>query len=70
MLALAHGLDPARAGESVDVIAEELAHSMANVRAEIAACNVSWIHQLTEAGGRPAALRPLRHLAARMSAEA
>jgi Phosphotransferase enzyme family len=51
VLARAYGLEPARAEELVDVVAAERAHSTANIRAEIAAGNASWIRNWTEAGG-------------------
>lgn len=51
VLARAYGLEADRGEELVDVIAEERAHSSANVRAEIAAGNESWIGNWAEAGG-------------------
>lgn len=51
ILARAYGLAPERAAELVDVIREERAHSHANIRAEIAAGNPSWIGNWTAAGG-------------------
>jgi hypothetical protein len=51
VLARAYGLEPARAEELVDAIIEERAHSTANIRAEIAAGNESWIRNWTDAGG-------------------
>ena len=51
VLARGYGLDPRRADELVDVILEERAHSTANVRAEIAAGNESWIRNWASAGG-------------------
>jgi phosphotransferase family enzyme len=51
VLARAYGLDPDSAEELVDVLVEERAHSTANIRAEIAGGNESWIHDWAEAGG-------------------
>jgi hypothetical protein len=51
LLARAYGLDPERAAELVDVVAEERVHSIANIRAEIAAGNASWIRNWAAAGG-------------------
>jgi hypothetical protein len=51
VLARAYGLEPEGAGELVDVLVEERAHSTANVRAEIAAGNASWIRTWAAAGG-------------------
>ena len=51
VLARGYGLDPRRGHELVDVILEERAHSTANVRAEIAAGNASWIANWAAAGG-------------------
>jgi len=50
-LARAYGLEPARAEDLIDVIIEERAHSTANIRAEIAAGNESWIRDWANAGG-------------------
>lgn len=51
VLTRAYGLDPARAPELVDVILEERAHSRANIRAEIADGNPSWIRDWAVACG-------------------
>ncbi len=51
VLARAYGLEPARAEDLIDVIIEERAHSTANIRAEIAAGNESWIRVWANAGG-------------------
>ena len=51
VLARGYGLEPGRAEELFDVIVEERAHSIANIRAEIAAGNASWIRNWTGAGG-------------------
>jgi hypothetical protein len=51
VLARAYGLEPERAEDLVDVIVEERAHSTANIRAEIAAGNESWIRNWAAAGG-------------------
>jgi hypothetical protein len=51
VLARAYGLAPERAAELVDVLVEERAHSIANIRAEIAAGNESWIGNWAAAGG-------------------
>ncbi len=51
ILARGYGLDPARAEELIDVVGEERHHSRANIRAEIAAGNASWLRHWTEAGG-------------------
>jgi len=51
LLARAYGLEPGRAEELVDVLVEERAHSIANIRAEIAAGNASWIRNWAGAGG-------------------
>ena len=51
VLARAYGLEPRRATELVDVIREERAHSHANIRAEIAAGNASWVGNWAAAGG-------------------
>ena len=47
----AYGLEPERAEELVDVVVEERAHSTANIRAEIAHGDESWIRQWAQAGG-------------------
>ncbi len=51
VLARAYELEPERAEELVDVIFEERAHSTANIRAEIAGGNESWIRNWADAGG-------------------
>jgi len=51
ILTRAYGLEPARADELLDVVAEERAHARANIHAEIAAGNESWIRNWATAGG-------------------
>ena len=51
LLLRAYGLEPDRAAELVDVVAEERAHAMANIRAEIAAGNEAWIRDWPLTGG-------------------
>jgi aminoglycoside phosphotransferase (APT) family kinase protein len=51
VLARGYRLEPERATELVDVLIEERAHSVANIRAEIAAGNASWIDNWAAAGG-------------------
>jgi hypothetical protein len=51
ILARGYGLRPDEAANLVDVIAEERAHSTANIRAEIADGNPSWIRDWAGAGG-------------------
>jgi aminoglycoside phosphotransferase (APT) family kinase protein len=51
VLARAYGLAPERAEQLVDVVIQERAHATANIRAEIAGGNESWIHHWAEAGG-------------------
>ncbi len=51
VLVRGYGLEPERAEELVDVLIEERAHSTANIRAEIAAGNESWIRDWANAGG-------------------
>lgn len=51
VLARGYRLEPARAEQLVDVLVEERVHSAANVRAEIAAGNESWIRNWAAAGG-------------------
>ena len=51
VLARAYGLEPGRAEELIDVVIEERAHSTANIRAEIAQGNESWIRLWAQAGG-------------------
>jgi phosphotransferase family enzyme len=51
VLARAYGLAPERAEELVEVIIEERASSTANIRAQMAAGNQSWIRNWADAGG-------------------
>lgn len=51
VLTRAYGLDPDQAPELVDVTLEERAHAAANIRAEIADGNPSWIRDWAAAGG-------------------
>jgi hypothetical protein len=51
VLARGYGLEPLRAEELVDVLVEERAHSTANIRAEIADGNESWIRDWANFGG-------------------
>ncbi len=51
VLARGYRLEPDRATEFVDVIVEGRAHSIANIRAEIADGNSSWIGHWAAAGG-------------------
>ncbi len=51
MLARAYGLEPERAEELVDVLIEERAQSVANIRAEITGGNESWIRAWADVGG-------------------
>jgi aminoglycoside phosphotransferase (APT) family kinase protein len=51
ILARGYGLEPERADELVDVVVEERARSTANIRAEIAGGNESWIRDWADAGG-------------------
>jgi hypothetical protein len=51
VLARGYGLGREGADELVDVLIEERAHSVANIRAEIAAGNASWIRNWAAAGG-------------------
>ena len=51
VLTRAYGLAPQRGSELIDVIREERDHSHANIRAEIAAGNESWIANWAAAGG-------------------
>ena len=51
VLARGYGLDPDRAEDLIDVVAEERAVAAANIRAEIAAGDPSWIRDWAEAGG-------------------
>jgi hypothetical protein len=51
VLARGYGLEPGRAEELVDVVVEERAHSIANVRAEIAAGNEWWVRNWAAVGG-------------------
>ncbi len=51
ILCRAYALEPERADELLDVIGEERAHARANIRAEIAAENDSWVRNWATAGG-------------------
>lgn len=51
VLARAYGLEPERAEDLVDIIMEQRAHSTANIQAEIADGNPSWIRAWAQAGG-------------------
>jgi aminoglycoside phosphotransferase (APT) family kinase protein len=51
VLARGYGLEADRAEELVDILVEERAHSLANIRAEIAIGNESWIGNWAAAGG-------------------
>jgi hypothetical protein len=51
VLARAYGLEPERAAELVGILVEERTHSIANIRAEIAAGNEAWIGTWAAAGG-------------------
>jgi hypothetical protein len=51
VLARGYGLEPDRAEELVDVVIQTRAQSIANIRAEIAGGNESWIGHWVEAGG-------------------
>ena len=51
VLGRGYGLERAAAEELVDVLVEERAHSIANIRAEIAAGNELWIGNWAAAGG-------------------
>jgi aminoglycoside phosphotransferase (APT) family kinase protein len=51
VLARAYGLNPDSAERLLDVVVQERARSTANIRAEIASGNESWIHNWAEAGG-------------------
>ena len=51
VLARGYRLEPDRATDLVDVIVEGRAHSIANIRAEIAAGNRSWMGHWAAAGG-------------------
>ena len=51
VLARGYRLEPDRAAELVDVIVEGRAHSIANIRAEIADGNSSWVGHWAAAGG-------------------
>jgi hypothetical protein len=51
VLARGYGLEPDRAETLVQIIGEERANSVANIRSEIAAGNESWIRNWAEAGG-------------------
>lgn len=51
VLARAYGLEPERAEEMVEVIIEERVQATANIRAQIAGGNESWIRNWADAGG-------------------
>ena len=51
LLARAYGLESERAEELVDIVISERAHSTANIRAEVAAGNESWIRHWAAGGG-------------------
>ncbi|HUQ78882.1 MAG TPA: phosphotransferase [Patescibacteria group bacterium] len=51
VLTRGYGLESARAEELIDVLVDERARSTANIRAEIAAGNGSWIRSWAAAGG-------------------
>ncbi|MFI5262390.1 MAG: phosphotransferase [Candidatus Limnocylindrales bacterium] len=51
VLAGAYGLGPERAEELIEVLIQERAHSTANIEAEMAAGNQSWIGHWAAAGG-------------------
>lgn len=51
VLARAYGLDPADAEALIDVLQEERAHSITNIRAEIKDGNPAWTRDWAEAGG-------------------
>ena len=51
VLARAYGLEPERAEQLVDVVIQERAHATANIQAEIASGNTSWIRNWADAGG-------------------
>jgi hypothetical protein len=51
ILAKGYGLDPDEAPALVDVLIEERAHSVANIRAEIADGNPAWTRDWAAAGG-------------------
>ena len=49
--ARAYGVTPERAAELVDIVFAERAHSIAHIRAEIAAGNPSWIQHWRDTDG-------------------
>lgn len=51
VLTRAYGLEAESAPELIDVLIEERAHSVANIRAEIRGGNGSWIRNWADAGG-------------------
>ena len=51
VLARAYGLEPGRAEELLDVLVEVRVKAIANIRAEVAAGNPSWIRNWDAAGG-------------------
>jgi aminoglycoside phosphotransferase (APT) family kinase protein len=68
VLARAYGLEPEGAEELVGVLVEERAHSVANIRAEIAAGNESWVATWAAAGGDARAAADDAWIAARRAA--
>ena len=68
ILARAYGLAADRAEELLDILVEERAHSLANIRAEIAAGNESWIGNWAAAGGDERAAADDRWIARHRSA--
>lgn len=67
-LARGYGLEPGRVEELVDVLVEERSHSVANIRAELAAGNESWIRNWAAAGGDERAAADDAWIAANRSA--
>lgn len=68
VLARGYMLAPDRGEELVDIIVEERAHSIANIRAEIAAGNESWIRNWAGTGGDERAAADDAWIAAHRSA--
>jgi aminoglycoside phosphotransferase (APT) family kinase protein len=68
ILVRGYGLDGDRAEELIDALIEERAHSVANIRAEIAAGNESWIRNCAAAGGDDRAAADDAWIAANRSA--
>jgi aminoglycoside phosphotransferase (APT) family kinase protein len=64
VLARGYGLAPGSAAELVDIVIEERAQAIGNVRAEIAAGNASWIASWAAAGGDDRATADDRWIAA------